>query len=63
VLTKNSGDGLLGTGDGAVTITANSASKNDGHGINVTGAHVTDGGANTATRNGGAPACIGLACQ
>jgi parallel beta-helix repeat protein len=63
VLSKNAGDGLLGTGDGAVTITANSATRNGGHGINVTGAQVTDGGANTATGNGATPACVGVVCQ
>jgi nitrous oxidase accessory protein NosD len=63
VLTKNTGDGVLGTGDGAVSLTANSASKNGGRGVNVKGAHITDGGANTATDNGVTPACIGVACQ
>jgi nitrous oxidase accessory protein NosD len=63
VLTKNAGDGVLGTGDGAVIITANSASNNGELGINVGGAHVTDGGANTATDNGTTPACIGVVCQ
>jgi nitrous oxidase accessory protein NosD len=63
VLTKNTTDGLLGTGDGPVTITANSASKNGGHGIIVAGAHITDGGANTATRNGVTPECIGVVCR
>jgi nitrous oxidase accessory protein NosD len=63
VLTKNTGDGLIGTGDGAVTITANSASNNSGHGINVTGAQITDGGGNAASGNGVTPACIGVVCQ
>jgi hypothetical protein len=63
VLTKNAGDGVFGTGDGAVVITANSAGKNGGRGINVSGAHITDGGANTATDNGSVPACVGVVCQ